>query len=501
MGKPTGFLEQQRDSVPKRAPLERINDFEEFHGSLSEEERRRQGGRCMNCGVPFCQSAIEIKGTVTGCPLYNLIPEWNDEVYGGHDHQALLRLQKTNNFPEFTGRVCPALCEAACVCGVGDQPVTIKDNELAIIELAFSKGMMSPRIPKVRTDKKIAVVGSGPAGLACADMLNQRGHQVTVYEKSDRIGGLLMYGIPNMKLDKKIVDRRAQLMAAEGVRFLTGVEVGGDLTSQELADQYDGVVLCCGAQQPRDIVAEGREGAKGVYFAVEFLTANTKSLLDSGFEDHAYMDPKDCHVVVVGGGDTGNDCVGTAIRHKCKSVTQIEWMPKPPENRGEDNPWPEFPKNLKYDYGQEEAIAVFGQDPRQYARAVKRVITDERQQVTAVETVAMGLDEKGQYGPVAGSEETLPCDLLLIAAGFTGCSPKVAETFGVKLTGRNTVETQQEGFFTGIPRLFAAGDVRRGQSLVVFAIAEGRKCAREVDRFLGGYSDSSLTISYPHRYL
>ncbi len=489
MGKPTGFLEYVRESTPEREPLERIRDFEEFHGRLSEEERRRQGARCMNCGVPFCQSGMMLHGMATGCPLHNLIPEWNDEVYHGNPWHALSRLLKTNNFPEFTGRVCPALCEVACLCGVGDSPVTIKENELAIVEAGFDRGYIQPRIPAVRTEKKVAVVGSGPAGLACADMLNQRGHHVTIYEKSDRAGGLLMYGIPNMKLDKSVVERRLRLMREEGIRILTGTDVGRDILPETLLRQFDAVVLCCGSETPRDIQAEGRENAKGIYFAVDFLTQNTKSYLDSGLLDGNYVNANGKNVVIVGGGDTGNDCVGTVIRHGCKSVVQLELMPKAPEERSADNPWPEYPRVCKTDYGQQEAIAVFGHDPRRYSTTVNRVITDEAGNVTELETIAMAYDKKGHYAPVQGSEERIPCDLLLIAAGFTGCRSYVSDAFGVERTPRGTVQTETDQYATSVPGIFAAGDARRGQSLVVWAIAEGRACAREVDLYLDGYSN------------
>ncbi|HIZ84584.1 MAG TPA: glutamate synthase subunit beta [Firmicutes bacterium] len=489
MGKATGFLEYNRDETPARAPLERIKDFKEFHGALSEEERRRQGARCMNCGVPFCQSGMTLHGMATGCPLHNLIPEWNDEVYHGNTWHALSRLLKTNNFPEFTGRVCPALCEVACLCGVHDSPVTVKENELAIIEAGFAAGYMQPRPPEIRSGKKVAVVGSGPSGLACADMLNKRGHTVTVYEKNDRIGGLLMYGIPNMKLDKSIIDRRVQLMRAEGVRFLTGTDVGRDIAPETLLEQFDAVVLCCGAEQARDIQAEGREQAEGIYFAVDFLTRNTKSYLDSNFADGQYIDAKGKNVVIVGGGDTGNDCVGTVIRQGCKSVVQLELMPKSPDSRAADNPWPEYPKTCKTDYGQEEAIAVFGHDPRRYSSTIGRVITDDGGHITAVGVVRMEADKKGRLRSVPGSEEVIDCDLLLIAAGFTGCKKYVADAFGVDLSPRNTVQTEAGKYASSVPGVFAAGDMRRGQSLVVWAIEEGRSCAKEVDAFLDGYSN------------
>ena len=489
MGKPTGFLEYQRRSAPSREPLERVRDFDEFHEPLPEEERMRQGARCMNCGVPFCQSGMLLHGMAAGCPLHNLIPEWNDEVYHGNARHALSRLLKTNNFPEFTGRVCPAPCEAACLCGLGDAPVSIRDNELAIIEGGYAGGWMQPHPPAVRTEKRVAVVGSGPSGLACADMLNKRGHRVTVLEKNDRPGGLLMYGIPNMKLDKRVVERRVRLMEAEGVEFRLNTRAGTDVPSEALRREFDAVVLCCGAERPRDIRAEGREGAGGVLFAVDFLRQTTKSLLDSGLKDGNFVSARGLDVVVVGGGDTGNDCVGTAIRQGCKSVTQLEMMPCPPMSRAADNPWPEFPRVCKTDYGQEEAIACFGEDPRRYCTTVNRILTGEDGRITAVETVRVEMDGERRPQPVPGSEEILPCGLLLIAAGFLGCDEETAASFEVELSPRRTVKTEAGKYASSIPGVFTAGDMHRGQSLVVWAILEGRECAKEVDTFLNGYSN------------
>ena len=489
MGKSTGFLDYQRKETPERPPLERIGDFQEFHGSLSGAARKEQGGRCMNCGVPFCQSGMTLGGMVSGCPLHNLIPEWNEEIWRGNGKHALARLLKTNNFPEFTGRVCPALCEVACLCGVGDQPVTIKENELSIIEWAYQTGEMQPRIPSVRTERKVAVVGSGPSGLACADTLNHRGHHVTVFEKNDRIGGLLMYGIPNMKLDKKIVQRRVQLMQQEGVQFITGVDVGRDVLASALMTEYDAVVLCCGAEEPRDIYCEGRVDAQGVMFAVPYLSQTTASYLNSDFSDGKFVSAKNKHVVIVGGGDTGNDCVGTAIRQGCASVVQLELMPEPPLTRSQDNPWPQYPKVKKVDYGQAEALAVFGKDPRRYGSTIHRVIVNEVGHVEALEVVRVQKNKQGQFVPIAGSEEILPCDLLLIAAGFVGCKKYIADAFRVGLTTRNTVATQSGKYATDVYGVFSAGDMRRGQSLVVWAIAEGRACAAEVDNFLEGYTN------------
>lgn len=483
MGKPTGFLEYQRTENPSSAPKERIQDYHEFHPPLSAEERQKQGARCMNCGVPFCQSALVLKGMVTGCPLHNLIPEWNDEVYHGNFSQALWRLRKTNNFPEFTGRVCPALCEKACICGLNDDPVTIKDNELFIIETGFASGNMQPVIPPVRTGKTVAVIGSGPAGLAVADQLNQRGHQVTVFEREDRPGGLLMYGIPNMKLDKSIVLRRLSLMETEGIRFVTNADVGKNIDAKKILKDYDAVVLCCGSKKPRDLAGENRQ-VKGIYFAVDFLTAATKHLMDQT----SPISAKGKKVVIVGGGDTGNDCVGTCIRQGCTSVTQIEMMPKLPDERPASNPWPEWPRICKTDYGQEEACALFGHDPRIYETTVKEFLSDEKGHLTGIRTVKVRF-ENGKMTEVKDSEQIIEADLLLIAAGFTGCEDYITDAFQLERTARGTISTAPSSFAAGREKVFTAGDVRRGQSLVVWAIAEGRQCAREVDQYLMGYTN------------
>jgi glutamate synthase (NADPH/NADH) small chain len=491
MGKSTGFMEFDRVMNTAEEPLSRIKHWNEFHVQLPEKERRKQGGRCMDCGVPFCQSGIKLGGAFTGCPLHNLTPEWNDLVYNGNMDNAYERLGKTNNFPEFTGRVCPALCEAACTCGLHGSPVTVRENELGIIEQAFENGSVTPDIPALRTGKRVAIVGSGPAGLAAADQLNKRGHSVTVFERADRAGGLLMYGIPNMKLEKQIVERRVELMTSEGVEFKTGVDVGRDVSAQELLDKYDAVVLCCGAKKPRDLAVPGRD-AGGVYFAVDFLTSTTKSLLDNDLEDGTYISAKGKNVIIVGGGDTGNDCVGTSIRHGCASVTQLEMMPKSPDVRAESNPWPEWPRICKTDYGQEEAIAVFGHDPRLYQRTIKEIKSDKDGNVSSVVTVS--LEPKTVNGrmsmvPIEGSEEELPCELLLIAAGFLGCEEYTADAFGVKLGARGVVATEEDEYQTSAQKVFTAGDMHRGQSLVVWGIAEGRAAARKVDEFLMGYSN------------
>lgn len=483
MGKDTGFLDYKRTGNLTVPPEKRIKNFNEFHTMLSAKDRKEQGGRCMNCGVPFCQSGMVVSGMRTGCPLHNLIPEWNDEVYNGNWSHALSRLLKTNNFPEFTGRVCPALCECACTCGYNGEPVTVHDNELAIIEYGFANGLVSSAEPSVRTDKKVAVIGSGPSGLAVADRLNMRGHNVTVFERDDRIGGLLMYGIPNMKLDKKIVERRVKLMKKQGVEFVTNSNINTKAKAKKILEEFDAVVLCVGSKKPRSIFKDDVK-AEGIYYAVDFLTSTTKSLLDSKLKDGTYISAKDKNVIIVGGGDTGNDCVGTSIRHGCKSVTQLEMMPEPPEERDYViNPWPEYPRSKKTDYGQQEAIHVFGNDPRVYSTTVKGVQCDDNGNITSVTTVEVGPGFK----QIEGSEKQLPCDLLIIAAGFVGCEDKTASAFGVELTQRNVIATTD--YKTSVEGVFAAGDGRTGQSLVVTSIADARACSREVDTYLMGYTN------------
>lgn len=494
MGKNDGFMIYKRVEDSWIEPSSRIKNFKEFHNHLDDRERREQAARCMNCGVPMCQSAIRLAGMVTGCPLHNFIPEWNDALYKGQYDMAAWRLLKTSSFPEFTGRVCPALCEKACNCGNGGdikEAVTIHDNELYIIEKAFESGYMKPQIPKVRSDKKIAVIGSGPAGLAVADLLNRRGHNVTVYERDDRIGGLLMYGIPNMKLDKKIVERRINLMKAEGVTFITNADVGRNVDAKQLLSEYDAVALCCGAKKPRPLSAQGSE-AQGIMFAVDWLKSVTKSLLDSDFSDKNFFDPKGKHVVILGGGDTGNDCTGSSIRLGAASVTQLEMMPCPPAERQQNNPWPQWPKVLKTDYGAQESIEKFGHDPRVYKTTIKEVYQKDGK-VCGIKTVQVefkNVDGKRTLCEIEGSEKELPADLILIAAGFLGCEDYTANAFGVPLSPRNTVATSgADSYFTGTDKVFTAGDMHRGQSLVVWAIAEGRECAREIDEYLMGYSN------------
>lgn len=493
MGKPTGFLEYRRENDLECAPKERIQNFNEFHTPLPLEKQRLQGARCMACGVPFCQAGAVIGGMASGCPLNNLVPEWNDLVYLGNWEEAYRRLTKTNCFPEFTSRVCPALCEAACTCNLDGDPVATKANERAIIEHAFATGLIEPHPPKVRTGKKVAVVGSGPSGLAAAMQLNKRGHLVTVYERNDRVGGLLRYGIPNMKIDKKVIDRRVALLEAEGITFVTNTNVGENKKADELLKEYDAVVLCCGASNPRDITVPGRE-SKGIYFAVDFLKATTKSLLDSNFADKKFIPAKGKHVLIIGGGDTGNDCCGTAVRLGAASVTMLEMMPQPPATRAANNPWPQWPRVLKTDYGHQEAIAVYGQDPRIYTTTVKEFLPNKKGEVAKAVLVKLESKRDEKTGrmmmvPVEGSEWTVKADLVLIAAGFLGSQKYVTDAFGVEVNARTNVQTKPEQYTSSVPKVFTAGDMHRGQSLVVWAIREGREAAREVDRYLMGYTN------------
>ncbi len=491
MGKPTGFMEYDRQDNTAVEPKKRIKNFDEFHVPMRDKDRREQASRCMNCGVPFCQSGMMIGGMASGCPLNNLVPEWNDLLYLGNDKKALQMLRQTNNFPEFTSRVCPALCEAACTCGLNDSPVTCKANENYIIENGYEQGWMKAEPPTVRTGKKIAVVGSGPSGLAAADQLNRRGHDVTVYERNDHIGGLLMYGIPNMKLEKWVIDRKQKIMEEEGVTFVVNTDIGKDIKASTLLKEYDSVILCCGASNPRDIKAPGRE-AEGIYFAVDYLTCSTKHVL-TGKTD-GWVDTKGKNVVVIGGGDTGNDCVGTAIRQGAKSVVQIEMMPKLPDERAVNNPWPEWPRVCKTDYGQEEAIAVYGQDPRIYQATVKEFVADKSGKLTKVKLVKLEPKKDPKTGrmnmvEIPGSEFEIPADYVLIAAGFLGTENYIAKAFGVNLDARTNVETEVGHYHTNVDKVFTAGDMHRGQSLVVWGIREGRQVAKEVDESLMGYTN------------
>ena len=493
MGKSTGFLEYNRETSEEISTLERIKNFNEFHISLSNEKQQLQGARCMECGVPFCQSGILIKGAVTGCPLHNLIPEWNDLIFSGNFDKAYERLLKTNNFPEFTSRVCPAPCEVGCTCGLNGESISIKENERCIIENAYLSGLANSKPPTIRTGKKIAIIGSGPSGLAAADQLNRRGHSVTVFEREDRIGGLLTYGIPNMKLDKSVIDRKVKVMEEEGVIFITNTNIDTKAKASKILKEYDSVVLACGASNPRDIKVPGRE-AKGIYFAVDFLKATTKSLLNSNLQDGNYISAKGKKVVVIGGGDTGNDCVGTSIRHGAVSILQLEMMPKLPDERTEDNPWPEWPRILKTDYGQEEAKAVFGEDPRVYQTTVKEFIKNEKGELCRLKVVKLEAKKDEKSGrlnmvEIPSSEYEVEADMVLIAAGFLGCEEKVTKAFGVELNERTNVLTAKDSYKTTLKNVFAAGDMHRGQSLVVWAIREGREVAREVDFNLMGYTN------------
>ena len=493
MGKATGFLDFERKNAKVEDPLSRIRHFHEFRTPLPLGEQQKQGGRCMECGVPFCQNGEMLMGMASGCPLHNLVPETNDLVWRGNWKAAYERLSKTHCFPEFTSRVCPALCEAACTCGLDGEPVGTKENERAIIETAFAKGWVKPQPPAVRTGKKIAVIGSGPSGLAAAMLLNRRGHQVTVFERKDRIGGLLRYGIPNMKLEKSVLDRRIQLMEEEGVTFVTSTDVGKDIRAEQLRKEFDRIILACGASNPRDIHVPGRE-AGNIFFAVDFLGMVTKSLLDSNLTDGKIPAVKGKHVLVIGGGDTGNDCVGTAVRLGAKSVTQLEMMPEPPHTRAASNPWPQWPRVLKTDYGQQEAAAVYGHDPRVYQTTVKEFLKDKKGNVQKAVLVSLEPKKDEKTGrmnmvPVEGSEKTVDAQLVLIAAGFLGSQKYVTDEFAVSLDARTNVKTAAGEYETSVPGVFAAGDMHRGQSLVVWAIREGREAARAVDKSLMGYTN------------
>ena len=492
MGKPTGFLEYARELPTELTPSDRLRNWDEFHLPMPDEKLQTQGARCMDCGTPFCHTGTIISGMASGCPINNLIPEFNDLVYRGLWYEALERLHKTNNFPEFTGRVCPAPCEGSCVLGINNPPVTIKNIEYSIIDKGWQEGWITPELPAKRTGKKVAIIGSGPAGLSAAAQLNKAGHWVTVYERADRPGGLLMYGIPNMKLDKEgVVLRRLNVLEAEGVTFVCNTEVGKDLPVETLLKDFDAVILCTGATKPRDLPIEGRS-LRGIHFAMDFLTANTKAILDqSQKEDFISAEGKD--VVIIGGGDTGTDCVGTSLRHGCKSLVQLEIMPKPPQERAANNPWPEWPKVYKLDYGQEEAEAVFGSDPRVYLRTATHFEGDETGQVKAVHTVEVQWEknEKGQFIPkqIPGTEKILPAQLVLLAMGFLGPEEPLLAALKLERDGRGNVKADYGQYETSLPGVFAAGDCRRGQSLVVWAFNEGRGAAKACDRYLMGETD------------
>jgi glutamate synthase (NADPH/NADH) small chain len=491
MGKPTGFKEFARQTPRERDPNLRILDWNEFHEHMPEGELRAQGARCMDCGVPFCHTGDLMANMAAGCPVNNLIPEWNDLVYRNHWREALDRLHSTNNFPEFTGRVCPAPCEGSCVLGIIEPAVTIKSIECAIVDRGFEEGWIVPVPPKTRTGKNIAVIGSGPAGLAAAAQLNKAGHTVTVYERADRIGGLLMYGIPNMKLEKQIVQRRVEILAAEGIRFVVSTEIGRDVSAEQLKGEYDAVVLCTGATRPRDLPIPGRE-LKGIHFAMEFLHANTKSLLDSDHGNGHFISAKDKNVIVIGGGDTGTDCLGTSMRHGCKSLVNFEIVPMPPDTRAANNPWPQWPRVFRVDYGHAEAAAKFGKDPREFQISTIDFIGDETGHVRKLRACLVDWSKPANgapFSPIEGSERTFDADLVLLAMGFLGPESTVAQQLGVTLDARTNYQAAYNNYATNVPGVFAAGDCRRGQSLIVWAINEGRGAARECDRYLMGSTE------------
>ncbi len=501
MGKPTGFMEYARQTAAERPPLERIKNWNEFAEKLELKVLQTQGARCMDCGIPFCHTGDLLGGMAAGCPVHNLIPEWNDLVYHNDWREALDRLHKTNNFPEFTGRVCPAPCEGSCTLGIHEPPVAIKTIEKNIVDRGWAEGWITANVPTSRTGKTVAIVGSGPSGLAAAAQLNSAGHTVTVYERSDRVGGLLMYGIPNMKLEKWIVERRVKLLEEEGVSFVTNTTIGKDISAKELTEKFDAVVLCTGATVPNDFFAKtpGRQ-LKGIHFAMEFLHGNTKSLLDSKHEDGKYISAKDKHVVVIGGGDTGNDCLGTSLRHGCKSLVNFEVVPQSPAQRAANNPWPQWPRIHRVDYGHLEAAHVFdyskdsrktlNNDPREYAIQTVEFLGDENGNLRALKTVKLDWSKPSETGapftPVPGSEQEWPADLCFLALGFRGPEQLIGEQLGVESDKRSNYQAEFEKYTTNIPGVFAAGDCRRGQSLIVWAINEGRGVARECDRYLMG---------------
>ncbi|MEL7498410.1 MAG: glutamate synthase subunit beta [Planctomycetota bacterium] len=492
MGKPTGFMEFNRHGAGERSAAKRTSDWNEFVVQLGDDRLKQQGARCMNCGVPFCHTGELIGRMTTGCPINNLIPEWNHMIYEGRWEDALVNLHSTNNFPEFTGRVCPAPCEGSCVLGINDDPVTIKNIERTIVDRGFENGWIKPRIPESRTGNRVAVIGSGPSGLAAADMLNQAGHHVTVFERDDRIGGLLMYGIPNMKLDKQVVARRIDLLEQEGICFKTSVDVGVDITPEELRDTFDGILFCVGSTRPRDLKIPGRT-LSGIHFAMEYLRGSTQSLLN---ESDPPINVKGKRVIVIGGGDTGTDCIGTAIRQGCSSLVNLEIVPRPPKERSADNPWPQWPIVFRTDYGHAEAAEHFGSDPRQFAIESLEFVGDTDWNLIGLRTCSVdwSIERPGvaPFSRVEGSEQTIHADFVFLALGFVGPQPELVERFGLQIDQRGNVSANDRDFETSIPGVFAAGDCRRGQSLVVWAIKEGRNAAAACDSYLKTRSHSRI---------
>lgn len=480
MAKETGFMEYAQHRTDYKDVYKRIRNFDEFLNPLDDDTRREQAARCMDCGTPFCHSSY-------GCPVDNLIPEWNNLIYEGKWQEAYERLRKTNNFPEYTGRVCPAPCQSACVLGINEDPVTIKDNECAIIDKAYEKGWMKPIKPSQRNGKRVCIVGSGPAGLAAADQLNQKGYSVTVLEREDRIGGLLMYGIPNMKLDKKLVKKRTDIMREEGVEFKTGVFVGRDVNAQNLVEKYDALLLACGSTRPRDLSIEGRN-FQNIHFAMDFLKANTKYVLSHARDDDFYISAKNKHVIVIGGGDTGNDCIGTSVRHGAASITNFELLPLPHSQRSSEHPWPLYPRVLKNDYGHSEVRAVYGNDPREFSIVTKEFLSDDGKTISGVKTVRVKWEKpRPDAAPIMGeipnSTETWKTDLVLVALGFLGPEQELLDHLKLTRDGRSNIKADYETFATSREKVFSAGDARRGQSLVVWAIQEGRKAAQKIDEY------------------